>query len=321
MSILLYQDKMKVYCYRSFIISFFLIQLGCYSNVPHFDGDDAYDILVAQCEFGPRNPGSDGYYACLDFMLAGLEPYADDIIIQEFSYREKRSKKKYELQNIIARFNPDAVFQTIISCHWDTRPWADQEENRRDKSTPIIGANDGASGVAVLLELAKILGQYPPEIGVNLIFFDGEDMGIPGENETYCQGSRFFAKNLPIPKPNEAINLDMVGDKQLVLPIERYSLDQHPRLVRYLWDRAREMGLDAFDGRVDYAIYDDHIPLYEIAGIPSIDIIDFKYPNSYSNFWHTLDDLPENCSGESLEQVGRLMVDYIYNRENQDWAN
>ena len=295
-----------------------LIFLGCQSNVPRFDGDHAFSYLVAQCDFGPRNPGSDGYYACLDYLITELDQSANEIILQDFSYQERRYNKKYNLENIIARFNPDAEFQTVISAHWDTRPWADQEDLRQDRDQPIIGANDGASGVAILLELAKIMGENPPPIGVNLVFFDGEDLGVPGENETYCQGSRFFAKNLPIPRPNEAINLDMVGDKQLVLPIERYSLEYHPELVRHLWDRAKDMGLDAFIGRVDYAIYDDHIPLNEIAGIPSIDLIDFKYPNSYANFWHTLNDIPENCSEESLGQVGALMVDYIYNREEQN---
>jgi len=295
-----------------------LIFLGCQSNVPRFDEDHAFSYLVAQCDFGPRNPGSDGYYACLDYLITELDQSANEIILQDFSYQERRYNKKYNLENIIARFNPDAEFQTVISAHWDTRPWADQEDLRQDRDQPIIGANDGASGVAILLELAKIMGENPPPIGVNLVFFDGEDLGVPGENETYCQGSRFFAKNLPIPRPNEAINLDMVGDKQLVLPIERYSLEYHPELVRHLWDRAKDMGLDAFIGRVDYAIYDDHIPLNEIAGIPSIDIIDFKYPNSYANFWHTLNDIPENCSEESLGQVGDLMVDYIYNREEQN---
>ncbi len=292
-----------------------LIFLGCQSNVPNFDEDNAFSYLVAQCDFGPRNPGSDGYYACLDYFIAELDQSANEIILQDFSYQEQRYNKRYNLENIIARYNPDSEFQTVISAHWDTRPWADQEDLRQHRDQPIIGANDGASGVAILLELARIMGENPPPIGVNLVFFDGEDLGVPGENATYCQGSRFFAKNLPIPRPDEAINLDMVGDKQLVLPIERYSLEYHPKLVRHLWDRAKDMGLDAFIGRVDYAIYDDHIPLNEIAGIPSIDIIDFKYPNSYANFWHTLNDIPENCSEESLGQVGDLMVDYIYNRE------
>lgn len=296
------------------------LAFGCGPSGPDFDEDHAFEYLVAQCDFGPRNPGSEGYYACLDFIITELDQSADDIILQEFRYQEQRHRKRYDLQNIIARFNPDASFQTIISAHWDTRPWADQEDNRRDRNQPIIGANDGASGVAVLLELAKILGETPPPIGVNLVFFDGEDLGVPGENETYCQGSRYFAKNLPIPRPDEAINLDMIGDKQLHLPVEKYSLEYNPNLVRYLWGRADDMGLDAFDITPQYAIYDDHVPLHEIAGIPAIDLIDFKYPNPYANFWHTMNDVPENCSAESLEQVGKLMVDYIYNRENQNWG-
>ena len=296
------------------------LTFGCGPSGPDFDEDHAFEYLVAQCDFGPRNPGSEGYYACLDFIINELDQSADDIILQDFRYQEQRYRKRYDLQNIIARFNPDASFQTIISAHWDTRPWADQEDNRRDRNQPIIGANDGASGVAVLLELAKIMGETPPPIGVNLVFFDGEDLGVPGENETYCQGSRYFAKNLPIPRPDEAINLDMVGDKQLHIPVEKYSLEYNPSLVRYLWGRADDMGLDAFDITPQYAIYDDHVRLHEIAGIPAIDLIDFKYPNPYANFWHTMNDVPENCSAESLEQVGKLMVDYIYNRENQNWG-
>mgnify|MGYP001193642970 FL=1 len=296
------------------------LTFGCGPSGPDFDEDHAFEYLVAQCDFGPRNPGSEGYYACLDFIINELDQSADDIILQDFRYQEQRYRKRYDLQNIIARFNPDASFQTIISAHWDTRPWADQEDNRRDRNQPIIGANDGASGVAVLLELAKITGETPPPIGVNLVFFDGEDLGVPGENETYCQGSRYFANNLPIPRPDEAINLDMVGDKQLHIPVEKYSLEYNPNLVRYLWGRADDMGLDAFDITPQYAIYDDHVRLHEIAGIPAIDLIDFKYPNPYANFWHTMNDVPENCSAESLEQVGKLMVDYIYNRENQNWG-
>ncbi len=217
------------------------LAMCCGSGGPGFDEDNAFQYLLKQCSFGPRNPSSEGYYKCLSFMIDELDKTAEDIIVQEFTYQEKKHRTRHNLQNVIARFNVESEFQTVISCHWDTRPWADAEENRKDRNTPIIGANDGASGVAVLLELARIMGETPPPIGVNLVFFDGEDMGIPGENETYCQGSRYFAKNLPIPKPNEAINLDMVGDKQLHLPVEKYSLEFHPQLVRYLWRRADEM--------------------------------------------------------------------------------
>ena len=164
-----------------------------------------------------------------------------------------------------------------------------------------------------MLELASIMAKNPPPIGVNLVFFDAEDSGDPGLNETYCQGSMYFAKHIPIPLPDEGIILDMVGDKQLSLPIERYSFKYNEDLVRRLWDQARELGLDAFKDYVAHAIYDDHVPLNEYAGISTIDIIDFEYPNSYTNFWHTLNDVPENCSAESLQQVGILITDYIYN--------
>ena len=162
------------------------------------------------------------------------------------------------------------------------------------------------------------MSKNPPPIGINLVFFDAEDSGDPGLNETYCQGSMYFAKHMPIPLPDEGIILDMVGDKQLSLPIERNSFKYHEDLVRRLWDQARELGLDTFKDYVAHAIYDDHVPLNEYAGISTIDIIDFEYPNSYTNFWHTLNDVPKNCSAESLEQVGILITDYIYNHAHSE---
>jgi len=291
------------------------LTFGCGPSGPDFDEDHAFEYLVAQCDFGPRNPGSEGYYACLDFIINELDQSADDIILQDFRYQEQRYRKRYDLQNIIARFNPDASFQTIISAHWDTRPWADQEDNRRDRNQPIIGANDGASGVAVLLELAKIMGETPPPIGVNLVFFDGEDLGVPGENETYCQGSRYFAKNLPITLPDYAINLDMVGDANLEIYIERISYKQNPSLVLELWGLAEELKLSGFKKMAYHSIFDDHVPLYELAGIPAVDIIDFDYPDEKTNYHHTYNDIVENCSPESLRQVGTLMVHHIYNQQ------
>jgi len=301
-------------------LSVIFLLIGCSGKNYFFDEDRAFRYLVRQCDFGPRNPGSDGYYKCREFIVTELKKTTENIIIQDFEHIDEKGVE-YDFQNIIARFNPDASFQTIISCHWDTRPWADKELNIKDQNKPIIGANDGASGVAILLELANIMASQLPSIGVNLVFFDGEDMGTPGKSNTYCLGSQYFAKQLPIINVKEAINLDMVGDKQLKLPIERYSYQFHPELVRYLWSRAEEMKLDAFINRLEFAIYDDHVPLNEYAGIPSINLIDFRYPNAYENYWHTLNDIPENCSSKSLGQVGKLMVDYIYNRKNQTWSN
>jgi len=291
---------------------------GCNSGMPRFDGDNAYQYLIEQCSFGPRNPGSDGHSACQDYIIERLKIFSDEVLLQEFSFQEKGKNKSYTGTNIIARFNRSSSFQSLIGAHWDTRPWADQDDNIANRSKPIIGANDGASGAAIMLELASIMAKTPPPIGVNLVFFDAEDSGDPGLNETYCQGSMYFAKHIPIPLPDEGIILDMVGDKQLSLPIERNSFKYHEDLVRRLWDRARELGLDAFKDYVAHAIYDDHVPLNEYAGISTIDIIDFEYPNSYTNFWHTLNDVPKNCSAESLEQVGILITDYIYNHAHSE---
>jgi Zn-dependent M28 family amino/carboxypeptidase len=180
------------------------------------------------------------------------------------------------------------------------------------KNQPILGANDGASGVAVILELARILHAEPPPIGISLVLFDAEDYGTPGDSWSYCIGSQYFAKNIPISYPAYAINLDMVGDKNLEFYIERYSYQQNAALVLELWDLAATLKLSAFKKQAKYMIFDDHVPLYEIAGIPSVDIIDFDYPNDQINYHHTHNDVVANCSPHSLWQVGTLMVNHIY---------
>ena len=200
----------------------------------------------------------------------------------------------------------------LLGAHWDTRPWADSDLNIEKHNQPIIGANDGASGVSVLLELAKIFHYNPPPIRVSIVLFDAEDMGRPGVPKSYARGSQFFAKNLPIEKPDEAIILDMIGDKELHIPIERYSYQQNKDLVKKLWSLANKLNLEAFESRIVHTIYDDHVPLWQEAKIPAIDIIDFNYPNRYSNYWHTSQDTPDNCSAQSLGQVGNLLVHYIY---------
>ena len=284
----------------------------CGGNGPTFDQDRSFEYLVKQCDFGPRNPGSDGYEACKQFIIDESENHADDVVLQPFTYTEQKDHQTYDLVNIIARLNTESDVQIMIGAHWDTRPWAEEDLDKFKRRTPIVGANDGASGVAVLLELMQVMSKNAPPVGVNIVFLDGEDLGVPGINESFGQGAHYFAKHLPIPKPDEAIIVDMVGDAQLTLPMERYSYNQNRELVKWLWNRAHELDLSAFQSKIGYAIYDDHVPLYQHAGIPSIDIIDFKYPNSYANYWHTHSDLPENCSAESLGQVGILLTDYIY---------
>jgi hypothetical protein len=295
-------------------ISTISVLSSCNNAVPNFDKGNAFRYLVEQCEFGPRNPGSNGYKQCLDYLQKTFSGFADTILLQPFVLDDLVNEKSYDLTNIIARFKVDAPQQLLIGAHWDTRPWADEDPDTEKRNDPIIGANDGASGVAVILELARILNASPPPIGITLVLFDGEDMGRSGTPKSYAQGSLAFAKDLPIEKPDEAIILDMIGDAELHIPIERNSYRQNRQLVKKLWTMAEELSLDAFESRIVYTLYDDHVPLWAEARIPAIDIIDFNYPNSYANYWHTTQDLPENCSAESLGQVGTLLVHYIYGR-------
>ena len=295
-------------------ISTISVLSSCNNAVPNFDKGNAFRYLVEQCEFGPRNPGSNGYKQCLDYLQNTLSGFADTVLLQSFVLDDLVNEKSYDLTNIIARFKVGAPQQLLIGAHWDTRPWADEDPDTEKRNDPIIGANDGASGVAVILELARILNASPPPIGITLVLFDGEDMGRSGTPKSYAQGSLAFAKDLPIEKPDEAIILDMIGDAELHIPIERNSYRQNRQLVKKLWSMAEELSLDAFESRIVYTIYDDHVPLWDEARIPAIDIIDFNYPNSYANYWHTTQDLPENCSAESLGQVGTLLVHYIYGR-------
>ena len=297
------------------IIFLLASSIGCQTRIPVFNGNAAFTHLVAQWDFGPRNPGSVGHQKALDYFLNVLAPLADTVSTQSFTEIMPRSKQKVEMHNIIAQFNPKAKKQIMISAHWDTRPWGDRSLSILRNDQPILGANDGASGVAILLELAKVLHDNPQKIGVNLVLFDAEDFGSSGDSWSYCKGSQYFAKNLPIPLPDYAINLDMVGDANLEIYIERISYKQNPSLVLDLWGLAEELKLSGFKKMANHSIFDDHVPLYELAGIPAVDIIDFDYPDEKTNYHHTYNDIVENCSPESLRQVGTLMVHHIYNQQ------
>ena len=302
---------MRLFFYNCISFLSIVIIFSCNDSVPNFDENSAYQFLLDQCDFGPRNPGSEGYNNCKEYLIKTLDSYSDTVFTQPFVINDI-DDTQYDLDNIIAQYNINSNSHLLLGAHWDTRPWADSDLNIEKHNQPIIGANDGASGVSVLLEVAKIFHYNPPPIRVSIVFFDGEDMGRPGVPKSYARGSQFFAKNLPIEKPDEAIILDMIGDKELHIPIERYSYQQNKDLVKKLWSLANKLNLEAFESRIVHTIYDDHVPLWQEAKIPAIDIIDFNYPNRYSNYWHTSQDTPDNCSAQSLGQVGNLLVHYIY---------
>jgi glutaminyl-peptide cyclotransferase len=279
-------------------------------SIPTFHGNDAFAYLEKQTEFGARNPNSAGHEACLGFLADTLRRSADQVRLQHFTHTGY--DEELWLTNVIASFRPELQNRILLCAHWDTRPRADRDENPMRRNQPILGANDGASGVAVLLHLARLMKALPPPIGVDLVLFDGEDYGFEGDPSNYLLGSRFFASEKSADyQPRFGILLDMVGDKSLELPQEQNSIQLAPDIVELVWGKARELGIRQFSSRTGEAIIDDHLPLND-AGVRTIDIIDLNYPDHTNRFWHTHNDIPQNCSPESLEAVGRVLVHVIY---------
>lgn len=285
-----------------------LILCGCSrAQLPEFSGARAFELLELQCDFGPRAPGSEGARLALEFFESHLRERADRVRLHRFEFADPyESGVVYSMVNVMASFRPQERRRVALAAHWDTRPRADQEPDPERAEQPILGANDGASGVAVLLTLAEILAQQPPPIGVDLLLFDGEDFGQEGDAANYLVGSRRFVRDHPQYRPEALILLDMVGDADLSIPMEQYSLDRSPELTHLVFERAMALALPAFDPRPGRPVLDDHIPFLQ-AGIPAVDLIDLDYPA-----WHTLGDIPAACSAESLEQVGRLLVAILY---------
>ncbi len=297
---------MRIFSCLSFLLAG---ALQCQSPVrqPVFDGDKAFVQLQKQCDFGPRAPGTAGWRNCRDYLIRTLQTYADQTLQHSFALEFGRPRRTVEAINIIARFQPQKEQRLLLCAHWDTRPWADMDPLPQNRQTPILGANDGASGVAVLLELARLLHAHKPALGVDLVLFDGEDSGESHSPESYARGSAAFARDWGSRlHPRFAILLDMIGDKDLQIFYEAHSLQYAPQIVHKVWQQARLLGVNEFIAQEGYAVYDDHVPLLA-AGIPCIDIIDFDYP-----YWHTLQDIPANCSKQSLEKVGRVITAIVY---------
>jgi glutaminyl-peptide cyclotransferase len=297
------------------LLALIVMLAGCQGADPlpaaEFDGAAALRYVQAQLAFGPRIPGAPGHERMAAWLDSLLRARADTLIVQRWTH-VTRAGDSLPLRNFVARFNPRAAVRLLFLTHWDTRPKADGPASR-DTSAAVPGANDGASGVGVLLAMADALKKAPSGVGVDLLFVDGEDYGSfdSGQDQDVLIGSRYYALNQPPgPAPSYAVLLDMIGDRDLKIQQEGLSVTGAPDVVETVWSLAKRMGHDQIFVPTDGGpITDDHVPLQQ-AGLRAIDLIDFDY--GPGNSWHhTPDDTIDKVSEASLKVVGDVMMALI----------
>ena len=269
-----------------------------------FDGAAALEYARAQVAFGPRVPGTEGARRAGDWLIARMRERADTVIVQSWTHRTKELLA-VPMRNIFARIRPSLTDRVLYVAHWDTRPVSDHEYERELRDRPSLGANDGASGVAMLLALADALKQVPPAVGVDILLVDGEDYGEFGPDVDVVIGATYFAANVPVPgyRPTFGVVWDMVGDRDLRILQERHSLRGAPEVVERVWTKAAALGHGRhFVPAPGYQVMDDHVPLQRI-GWRVIDVIDLDYP-----YHHTTADTIDKISAESLRIVGEVAL-------------
>ncbi len=281
---------------------------------PAFRGEVALALVQEQVGFGPRVPGTEGHARQLDWMIARLDSLAPDVQADTFAHRTTAGEA-LTLTNVLARFRPEESRRILLLAHWDTRPRADAEEDPARQALPIPGANDGASGTAVLLHLAELLAEQPPPLGVDLLLVDGEDYG-PGLDDMLLGAKRYAERHAETkergePVPLYGVLLDMVGGTDETFPVEGYSAQYALPVVRKLRTAASRLGLaETFPERVASGVGDDHVPLIE-AGLPTANVFGFDYWQVKA-YWHTLEDTPDKVSAVTLGRVGEVVTELIY---------
>lgn len=280
-----------------------------------FNQDSAYSHVLNQVNFGPRVPGTKTHKQCFDYLIKVLRPLADTLYLQ-YSSALTFDKKTIPVMNVIASFNPHASKRILLCAHWDTRPFADQDDVDKDK--PILGANDGASGVGVLLEIAAELKKQPVEIGVDIVLFDAEDWGDnTGEiQDSYCLGSQHWAKNPHVPsyKADFGILLDMVGAPNAVFGFEGYSLAEAQTYLSMVWSSANNAGYSGYFKNFERGyVTDDHVYVMKHLKIPMIDIIDcdVNTASHFGKYWHTHNDNMDAIDKKTLKAVGQTLLNVL----------
>ena len=278
-----------------------------------FNEEFAFDHLKAFCEIGPRMSTSTGMATQQKMLKKHFEFLGGQVGYQNFNVRDPRNGAQATLSNLVVRFHPKRKRRVMLCCHYDTRPFPD-----RDPVNPqgvFLGANDGASGAAFLCELGRHLPNQEGALGFDFVFFDGEEF-VYTRQDTMFLGSTYFAQQYAAgkwdTKYDYAVLVDMIGDKDLQLKMEVNSLNMARDLTKMIWSVAKDLKVREFQASKGHTIRDDHLPLNQIAGIKTCDIIDFDYPNPRkpNHYWHTTQDSVENCSAESLGKVGKVILEW-----------
>jgi len=298
--------------------------------VPEFNADSAYQYIQEQVDFGPRVPNTPAHVAAGEYLAQKLDEFGARVTNQYVDLTAYNGTI-LKARNIIGSYNPENKKRILLFAHWDSRPWADNDPDPKNRQTPVIGANDGASGVGVLLEIARQINKEAPRLGIDIAFFDAEDYGahqdITSISESWALGSQYWARYPHVADYNArfGILLDIVGGKQSTFYREGYSERYAPNINKKVWKAAKELGYSAYfiDERTG-GVTDDHLPVNEIARIPSIDIIatfvDPDHPlysdnTSFGNFWHTVHDDMSVIDKGTLKAVGQTVLKVIYNEK------
>jgi glutaminyl-peptide cyclotransferase len=333
------QEKMKSLKYFLSALSLILVLSACTKEeekpntppvveqksyrVPAFLGNASFEYVEKQVAFGPRVPNSDAHKACAAWIVNTLKSFNWEVIEQEF-VATAYTGDKLQSNNIIAQYNPSAKKRILFGAHWDTRPFADSPLSKKDVNKPIDGADDGASGVGVLMELASVISQNPidaNDLGIDIIFFDSEDYGDSSGNskDSYCLGSQYWAKNKHTPNYNAefGILLDMVGTENARFTKEEGSMYFAGPVMNKVWQLAQDMGMGSkFVNDATSMILDDHYYVNTIAKIPMIDIINrpVTTETGFGHYWHTHDDNMDIISKNTMKDVGQLLTAIIYRK-------
>lgn len=299
-----------------------------FAGVPSFNADSAYAFVERQVDFGPRNPGSEGHERCRSYLVSELKRMGADTVIVQNVPVKTFTGETFTANNILARYNPEENDRILLVAHWDTRPWADQDPLRENHEKPVTGANDGASGVGVLLEIARQLNATPlKNTGIDILFADVEDSGQSdtyGDSEnSWCLGTQEWVKDMPYNadnKPAYGILLDMVGGHNARFLREYFSNLHASDIVNKVWAVANKSGFgNRFVNTPGGAVVDDHMFISR-AGIPCIDIIENANPDtgSFNPTWHTGDDTMEGIDRTTLGAVGQVVMNTIYSDDSRN---